>query len=83
MGKKNWQNELPESQSNQYCTYISGDKRIMEKGPVLFEKKDGKGIITIDRPKVLNALDWDTFFKFQAGLEDMIADDDVRVIFFT
>ncbi|MBQ9156702.1 MAG: enoyl-CoA hydratase/isomerase family protein [Eubacterium sp.] len=55
----------------------------MDREPVLFEKKDGKGIITIDRPKVLNALDWDTFFKFQAGLEDMIADDSVRVIIIT
>lgn len=47
------------------------------------EIRDGKGILTIDRPKVLNAIDWETFFQLQAGLEEMIADPAVRVIILT
>lgn len=51
--------------------------------PVLVERREGKGIITINRPKVLNAIDWDTFFKLQAALEELIADESVRVIILT
>lgn len=47
------------------------------------EIRDGKGILTIDRPKVLNAIDWETFFQLQAGLEELIADPAVRVIILT
>ncbi len=51
--------------------------------PVLVERRDGKGIITINRPKVLNAIDWDTFFKLQAALDELVADPSVRVIILT
>ena len=47
------------------------------------EIRDGKGTLTIDRPKVLNAIDWETFFQPQAGLEELIADPAVRVIILT
>lgn len=47
------------------------------------EVKDGKGIITINRPKVLNAIDWDTFFMLQDALDQFIADPAVRVIILT
>lgn len=50
---------------------------------VLTEIRDKKGIITVNRPRVLNAIDWDTFFKLQKALEDMIGDDSVRVIILT
>ena len=50
---------------------------------VFVEKKDGKGFITIDRPKVLNAIDWETFFHLQNSLEELIADQEVRVIILT
>ena len=50
---------------------------------VSIEKKDGKGIITIDRPKVLNAIDWDTFFELQGALDALVADETVRVIILT
>jgi len=53
------------------------------KDAVLVDKKDGKGIITINRPKVLNAIDWETFFLLQNALEDMIADENIRVIILT
>lgn len=57
----------------------------MAKDPnaVIVERKDGKGIITINRPKVLNAIDWDTFFMLQDALDELIADEKVRVIILT
>lgn len=55
----------------------------MDERAVLVERKEGKGIITINRPKVLNAIDWDTFFLLQAALEELIADSSVRVIILT
>ena len=53
------------------------------KDAVLVEKKGGKGIITINRPKVLNAIDWETFFLLQEALENLIADQETRVIILT
>lgn len=50
---------------------------------VLTNRKNGMGMITINRPKVLNAIDWETFFLLQSALEDMIADTDIRVIILT
>lgn len=50
---------------------------------VIIECRDGKGIITINRPKVLNAIDWETFFILQDELEKLIADDSIRVIILT
>ena len=50
---------------------------------VLKEIQDKKGIITINRPKVLNAIDWDTFFLLQEILDEMIRDSRIRVIVLT
>ena len=55
----------------------------MDQNAVLLERRDGKGTITINRPKVLNAIDWDTFFLLQAALDDLIANQAVRVIILT
>ena len=55
----------------------------MDERAVLVERKDGKGVISINRPNVLNAIDWDTFFLLQAALEELIADSSVRVIILT
>lgn len=55
----------------------------MDQNAVLVERRDGKGIITINRPKVLNAIDWDTFFLLQSALDELIADQAVRVIILT
>lgn len=54
-----------------------------ETNQILTEIRDKKGYIAINRPHVLNAVDWDTFFLFQKALEDMIADEDVRIIIIT
>ena len=55
----------------------------MAEKPVIVSKKDGKGILTIDRPKVLNAIDWNTFFILQDELNALIADDSIKVIILT
>jgi enoyl-CoA hydratase len=54
----------------------------MEKS-VLVAQKDGKGIITINRPQVLNAIDWDTFFLFQDMFNLLDNDDAIQVIIIT
>lgn len=54
-----------------------------EMNQILVERKGGKGLITINRPKVLNAIDWPTFFKLQDALDALIADESVRVIILT
>ena len=51
--------------------------------PVIVTKEGGKGTITIDRPKVLNAIDWNTFFIFQDEFNKLVADDDIKVIIIT
>ncbi len=51
--------------------------------PVIVTKENGKGTITIDRPKVLNAIDWNTFFIFQDEFNNLVADDEVKVIIIT
>ena len=51
--------------------------------PVLVERRDQKGIITINRPKVLNAIDWNTFFQLQAAVDELIEDESVRAIVLT
>lgn len=55
----------------------------MDTHSVLVNRKEGKGVITIHRPDVLNAVDWDTFFQLQSALEELIADQNVRVIILT
>lgn len=50
---------------------------------IIVETKDRKGIITINRPKVLNAIDWDTFFELQSALDALIEDKETRVIILT
>lgn len=50
---------------------------------ILIEKREKKGYITINRPKVLNAVDWDTFFELQDALDTLIADTETRVIILT
>ncbi len=51
--------------------------------PVLVDIHDKKGYITINRPEVLNAIDWNTFFLLQEALEELIAHPAVRVIILT
>lgn len=55
----------------------------LEKDAILIERNGPKGIITVNRPQVLNAIDLATFVKLQAALDELIADEDIRVIILT
>src|SRR6202043_4035840 len=50
---------------------------------LLYEKRDGIAYITLNRPKVLNALNRKTVEELQQSLLDARADDGVRVIIMT
>ncbi|MGV8059650.1 MAG: enoyl-CoA hydratase/isomerase family protein [Smithellaceae bacterium] len=47
---------------------------------ILFEKRDGKGILTLNRPDELNALSPEMLKEMLAALRDAVADPQVRVI---
>ena len=51
--------------------------------PVIITRKGPQGIITIDRPKVLNALNLEVLTEMGLALDELIADPQVRVIVFT
>jgi enoyl-CoA hydratase/carnithine racemase len=50
---------------------------------VLFAKNDGIGRITLNRPVVLNAINWSIRLRLMQALERADADDDVKVIILT
>ena len=50
---------------------------------LLYEKRDSIAYITLNRPKVLNALNRKTVEELQAALLDARGDDSVRVIIMT
>ncbi len=50
---------------------------------VLVSKKDGIGIVTFHRPEALNALNSEVLTDIETAVDDMIADDSVRVVIFT
>ncbi|HWS76343.1 MAG TPA: enoyl-CoA hydratase/isomerase family protein [Quisquiliibacterium sp.] len=55
----------------------------MSNDVILSEKRGHIGLLTINRPKTLNALDVPTLLVFEAAFEAMEADPDVRVIVLT
>jgi enoyl-CoA hydratase len=50
---------------------------------ILFEVRDGVGVVTLNRPKVLNALSPQVLDEIAAVLERVAKDSDVRVLVFT
>ena len=50
---------------------------------ILYEKKEGVAIITINRPEVLNAINEDTLNELIAALDEADGDDEVGVIILT
>ncbi len=50
---------------------------------LLYEKKNWRATITINRPKVHNALDFDTLVELKAAFEDASWDDTVAVVILT
>ena len=55
----------------------------MESRNLLYEKRDGMAIITINRPKALNAMNKETIPEVLSKLEDAEKDEDVRVVVIT
>lgn len=55
----------------------------MEYTALRTEKKDQVGIITMDVPRTLNAIDYAGVVELQEAMESMIADKEVRVIVIT
>ena len=50
---------------------------------ILYEKKDGTAVITLNRPQVLNAMNKQLWLDLSRALEDARSDDAVRVLVFT
>lgn len=50
---------------------------------VLFERRGTTGYITLNRPVVLNAINWSIMRRLMAGLERAEADDEVKVVVLT
>ncbi len=50
---------------------------------ILLDKKDGIATITFHRPEALNALNSEVLADLDAAVDDVIADDEVRVVVFT
>ena len=55
----------------------------MSNDSILIERKDHAGILTINRPQTLNALDIPTLLELERGFEELEQDDSVRVIIIT
>ena len=55
----------------------------MQRNDILYEKNDGVAVATFDRPQSLNAFRQSTFDEFLDILQDVRADDAVRVLVLT
>lgn len=55
----------------------------MSDSAILFERRDAVAILTINRPKTLNALDLPTLDALEAAVDTAMADEAVRVLLFT
>ncbi|NKY89154.1 enoyl-CoA hydratase/isomerase family protein [Nocardia veterana] len=55
----------------------------MSEAEVLFDKRDGVGVITLNRPKAINALNHPMAQAILATLRDWAADDEVRTVVLT
>jgi len=50
---------------------------------IILEKEDGVAVLTFNRPEAMNALNNQTRAEFRAALEEVAADDGVRVLILT
>lgn len=55
----------------------------MELKNIIYETREGMAIITINRPKVLNALNHEVFLDIKTAVEAAEADDEVKVMIIT
>ena len=52
----------------------------METANIRLEKRPPLAIVTIDRPKVLNALNAETLTELEAAFDELAVDPDMRVL---
>ena len=50
---------------------------------LLYDKEDGIGIVTVNRPAVLNALNTETYAEFYSLFQEIEDDPDIRVVILT
>ena len=62
---------------------ITKGEQIMEYKNILIEKKDAIGIIKMNRPQVLNALDKDTILELTKAVEELGNDKNIKVAIIT
>ncbi len=55
----------------------------MEFQNIILEKEDYLAVLTINRPKALNALNGDTLFEIEAAVKDIKADPSIKVVIVT
>ncbi|NWK97423.1 enoyl-CoA hydratase [Sphingobium lactosutens] len=55
----------------------------MSDEPILFERRGAVALLTINRPKTLNALDLPTLGALEAAVDKAMADPEIRVLLFT
>lgn len=55
----------------------------MNYNSLLYKKEDGIGMVTIDRPQTLNALNSEVFFELNQLFQEIEDDPDVRVVILT
>ena len=55
----------------------------MEFECILYEKKDGIATIKLNRPRVLNAMNKQLWIDFQAALDQVQSDPDIKVLIIT
>src|SRR5579859_2205376 len=65
------------------CLCASVVKIIMNFENILLEKKNSIAYVTVNRPKVLNALNMATMEELRAAFHDIKNDQSVRVVIFT
>src|SRR5512137_979105 len=65
------------------CRSINAKESIMSEGNLLLEKGDGIALVTINNPKVLNALTVASYLELEELLAELEADDAVRVVLLT
>ena len=59
------------------------EEAVLGERNVIVDKRDGVGIITLNRPKVLNALSRELTRELDEAVTDMEADDAVKAVIFT
>ncbi len=60
-----------------------GTKEVLSVNTLLLEKKDGIAVVTMNRPKALNALNSEMLTELKSVIRELNSDDEVSVVVFT